>query len=390
MRRNTTLDPIVAAELDERDAVLAGERRDPALSLIADEARASAEPMPPGLALRLEAALGNGFALSRPRRRDPWWSKALAPAGGLAAVVVLVVVFATVGGDSGGNSSDSGSSSGGTALVAPNADSAASGSSTAAKDTGQSSSSVAAPSLPPEAARDAAGIPRRVQRAADLTIATPSAKLQDTSDAVGRTADRLGGYVQRSDVAARGGSGQATFDLRIPAARLDEALATLARLGHVRSRTQQSQDITARFVSARSRLQDARAERQALLRALAEATTSQEIDSINGRLDIARARIAAAKGDLFGARRAANMARVGVTVVGVAGDEGATGAGGGDWTPGQALEDALGVLSVATGVLIVALAGAVPAALVAMLALLAWRAHRRRSRELALEPGTPV
>lgn len=384
MRRRDVLDPAVSAELEALDAVLAGERRDPELSLIAEEARATAEPMPPGLELRLESAIANGFALRRPARRDPWWTKALAPAGGLAAVMLLVIVLASVGG--GSDTSDSGSSSGTAAEVTRDAggDSSASSSSSAG--------SVAAPSLAaPQTSADTAVRVRKVQRSADLTLTTPLGKLQDTSDEVTRTADRLGGYVQRSDVQAGTQAGQSTFDLRIPAARLDDALATLSKLGHVRSSTQQSEDITGQFVSARSRLHDARAERQALLRALAAATTDQEIASINGRLEIARSRIAAAKADLFGARRAANFSRVTVTVVGVrGGDQGAASGGGGDWTPGRALGDAVDVLSVAAGVLIVTLAGLIPAGLVALLGLLAWRLHRRRSRELALDTAATV
>lgn len=395
MRRNTALDPVVAQELSELDAVLAGERSDPVLELIAAEARASAEPLPPGLALRLEAAVAEGFPKPARASRAGWLARVpLAPAAGVlaAAVLALVVTISAIDSDT----RDLGTTSSQSESV-PAATEGITGGGSVAEDVDTGTAELSAPSAVPAApsvaqdygtaAREApAKILRRVQRAADLTITTPVAKLQDTSDEVTRTADRLGGYVQSSDVSARGESGQATFDLRIPAARLDEALATLSRLGHVRARNQQSQDITARFTSARSRLHDARAERQALLRALAEATTSAEIDSINARLEIARGRIAAAKGDLFGARQAAALSRVSVTVVGVDGDEGGAAGGQGDWTPGRALEDAVEVLSVATGVAIVALAAAIPAALLALLALLAWRVYRRRSRELALEP----
>lgn len=401
MRRRTALDPAVAAELEALDAALAGDPADAELTLVVAEARASAPRMSPAFAARLEAAVDEGFATSssspspaRPAR--PAWLRRppLMPAlGGLAAVLLALAV--TVSAIDGGSRGDDGaipiSSSPGSAESTAGAGVVADRDASA-KD---ATASVAAPQgvVAPAAGQTAADLAqRRVQRAADLTISTPIAELQDTSDAVVRTADRLGGYVQRSDVSAGGRRGQATFDLRIPADRLDEALATLSRLGHVRARTQQSEDITARFTSARSRLHDARAERQALLRALATATTSQEIESLQARLDIQRSRIAAAKGDLFAARRAADLARVGVTVLGVSGgDESGGGAGGGEpWTPARALDDAVDVLSVAAGVLIVGLAGAIPAALLALLAALAWRVHRRRSRELALAPHSPA
>jgi hypothetical protein len=397
MRRSTALDPVVARELEAVDAVLAGERRDPELSLIADEVRAGAPPMPPGLALRLDAAAVQGFPRPKGKGRAGWLPRLpLIPALGTLASVALVIVIATsVNSGSGDHTAQLERV---TQVPEAPSDSAGAGSEATGSSGRDTASSPAAPSAAaaPTAARDSEALQkviteRRVKRAADLTIATPIAKLQETSDAVTHTVDRLGGFVAQSEVSSAGQRGQATFALRIPTARLDDALATLSRLGHVRSRSQESDDITARFVSARSRLHDARAERQALLRALAEAATSQEIDSINARLEIARSRIAAAKGDLFGARRTAAFARVGVTVIGVAGeDEGAAAGGHDGWTPGKALEDAVDLLSVASGVAIVAIAGAIPAALLALLALLAWRVYRRRSRELALERQAPA
>ena len=58
------------------------------------------------------------------------------------------------------------------------------------------------------------------------------------------------------------------------------------------------QDITAEHNSARSRLQDARAERRSLLRRLANAITQQEVDSLKSQLRDVNARITQAKTDL--------------------------------------------------------------------------------------------
>jgi hypothetical protein len=60
-------------------------------------------------------------------------------------------------------------------------------------------------------------------------------------------------------------------------------------------------------------------------------------------------------------------------------------AGGGAWTPRDALHDALRVLEVAAGVLVVSAAALAPIALVAALAGLAARSLRRRRREQALD-----
>lgn len=417
MRRRTNLDPLVAADLEALDAHLEGQRPDPDLALIADEVRSGAPRMSPAFAARLEEAVAGGFAGPEPAPRTKRsWRPPLLPAIGVATPLLVVLVVALNSGGAGNRLGDNGASSpagagpsasqsasggGGTAIeqqsAAKSAPSAAaalpSASGTAA---GPAGAERAAPSRDAAIGQDSSTVvpppgagPRRVQRAADLTISTPIGKLQDTSDAVTGVADRLGGYVYDSSVSANGDNGQATFDLRVPTTRLDEAMAALSRLGHVRSRTETSQDITARFSSALSRLTDARAERQGLLRALAAAATTQEIDSIKQRLAIANNRIIAAKSDLFAARRASNLARVTVTVLGVAGDQGGAGGGSDDpWTPGKALGDAVDVLSAVAGALIVGLAGGIPAAIVALLLYLAWRAHRRRRRELALDTAS--
>jgi hypothetical protein len=421
MRRNN-IDPAVAADLEALDAVLAGEQSDPDLLLITDEVRASAPRMSPAFAERLDTAVAEGFegAAPPPRKKRSWRPSFEQALGlGIAGVFALVVSVAALNTD-GKNDSDSASGGAQATSIEPerSAQGAAGGSSAEAQSDAAKAAptpSASAPSADSDAAageaapstatgagvtdkNSAIGLddstavpppgagPRRIERAADLTISTPIGKLQDTADGVTAVADRLGGYVYTSNVSANGESGQATFDLRIPTDKLDDAMAALSRLGHVRSRNETSQDITARFSSALSRLHDARAERQALLRALADAATQAEIDSINGRLNIARQRIVAAKNDLFAARRASNLARVGVTVLGVGGDEGAAAGDGKDkWTPGDAVRDALHVLSVAASVAIVGLAGAIPAALLLALLFAAWRVQRRRRRELALD-----
>jgi hypothetical protein len=59
---------------------------------------------------------------------------------------------------------------------------------------------------------------------------------------------------------------------------------------------------------------------------------------------------------------------------------------GGAWTPGDAANDALRVLEVTAGVLLIVLAVALPLALLGGAAGLAARSARRRRRESALDP----
>jgi len=359
-------------ELRAIEAAGAGDRSDPELALIVEEARASAPRMSPAFAQRLDDAVAEGFVRPSAPRRRPKLS--LLPAFGLAGATAaaVAVAIAVIGGGGGSKQSDllpQHSADVGAAARAPKA---ASGGAASAE-------SLVAPTV-------AAPAVHRVQeRAAQLTLTTPGARLQDTADKVVGVADRMGGYVQSSNVDARGHAGEATFDLRIPASRLNEALAALSRLGHVRGRSEQAQDITASYDSASARVREAQAERTGLLRALAGASTTSEIDSLKARLRIVRARLASARNALATVRHRANYSRVEVTLLG----DGKAGVvpphgGGGSWTPGRALHDALHVLSVAAGVLIVAAAGSVPLAVLALLGLLIGRAVRRRRREAAL------
>lgn len=379
-----SIDPAIRTELEELDAALAGDRHDPEVALIAAAVRGEAPRMTSAFEARLEQAVSDGFPRAESSRGGGWWRRPwLVPAvSGFAAAAVAIAVVLP-----GDRTQDVVSGPPGVEQSAPDTSGTQAVSRTPAPVPEGGAAADSALSVLPREARLAMPVEprkRRIQHAAQLTIATPTADFQGTSDAVGATVDRFGGFVARSDVTVGDGGGQASFDLRIPARRLEETLAALAKLGHVRSRSQQSDDITARFASARTHLRDARAEREGLLRALAAADTEQEIESLRARLQAVNGQIGIARAQLLRARRAANLARVAVTLV--ATDETDEGSGSGPWTPGRAFDDALGLLQAVAGALIVGLAAGIPAALLALLFWLGWRAHRRRAREAALEP----
>ena len=194
--------------------------------------------------------------------------------------------------------------------------------------------------------------------------------------------DTVGGFVANSSVASGSGSG-GSFELRIPNARLNKALAELSKLATVRERTQSSTDITAETVSARGRLREARREREGLLRALANATTLNETEAVKARLRSVNARIASARASV---KRVANRAAYANVSVELVADRGGAAApiDDGRWTPGDALRDAVRVLEVAAGIAVIVLALLLPLALLAGLGALASRmfGHRRRERAL--------
>ena len=225
-----------------------------------------------------------------------------------------------------------------------------------------------------------------MQRSADLVLRVPNAKLESTSDGVIRTVDRFGGIVANSSSASNDDGGEATFTLRIPTDRLDDALAALSKLGHVAQRSQNLVDITGSFTSVQDRLSDARAERRGLLGALGRAKTKARIDSLRARLRTVSSQIARLNGDLEALRRRADLSTVSVTVRGDGSEsEGAT--GGNTWSPGDAARDAVRVLEVIAGVTLIALAILAPLAVLVLLGALGVRATRRHRREGALDPA---
>jgi hypothetical protein len=408
-RRDAQPDPEVDHGLRELDAALAGEpSADPDLALLVADVDASRPEPSAAFLASLDARVHAGFPreAQTPRRggAEPWHARIRRPQilvpsiGGTLAAALVVVVIAGSGGSSG--SSDSASSAGSSAATeaggggtsaagaAAQHDSAAPAAKSApgpqaavqtSPSTSSSSSSAPAPSAPPAATT----APRKVQRAAELTLTPAPGDVQDTADGVVRETQAAGGYVQQSSIATRDGGGEASFTLRIPSARLDETLGRLSKLAHVGALNQSATDITAQTASAADQLSDARAERRALLRALGRATTDRQIASLRARLRDNGSEIARRKGALDAQRRRADLATVAVSIEG-------TGAakrddGGGAWTPRDALHDAGRVLEVAGGVALIALAVLAPLAVLAALALLAGRTLRRHRRETALD-----
>jgi Domain of unknown function (DUF4349) len=386
-RDDTVMDPLVERELAALDAALAGEPVDPDLTGLASLARAVREerPVPDAdFARGLDERAAAGFP--RPPRRLPsitslrprFSRRILLPAMGAAASLLAVVLVASSLLDDDTRVRD-GSSPGSPALTQERS----------GGGSGEAVSPSVVPPIPGPGPGDddlAPGRARRVERQATLVLETASDEIASVADRVVRVTDEVGGIVVTSSVSsADDDRGGATFALRVPTRRLDDALARLSKLAHVRSRTQNSQDVTGAFVTAEERLDDALAERQGLLRALARADSANETASIRARLRIVRSEIASARAEVRRLRVRTDHSTVNVTI-----EPGSSSGGSGVdgvWTPGDAADDAVRVLEVAAGVLLVALAVVAPFAVLGALGVFAGRVVRRRRREQALETG---
>jgi hypothetical protein len=223
---------------------------------------------------------------------------------------------------------------------------------------------------------------RRIQRSASLTLAAPADELDGVAADITRITERHRGFVLSSSLTT-GDEGATTggdFELKIPAARLQPALADLAKLGQVRARTQSGEDVTARFVTAGDRLEAARAERRNLLTRLEQATTDLEAESLRLQLDANAGEINRLRGRIRNLRISTDYATVGVVLEARDGDESAAPGDG----IGGALDDALDSLGDALELAIRILGVQIPLGLLAAVLALAARALLRRRRESAL------
>jgi hypothetical protein len=320
---------------------------------------------------------------SRPRRklRLPRPSRPAIAALGLAFVVVVALVIAAPWRSGRGPEAvpalDRAGASG-----SPSAASAPSTVKAPARADEEATAAASGAAVPSSAAGPASAPGRVQQLGASVTLAVTPADVQETADRVSRLIVRDGGFVQSSHVQMQQGhSGEASLLLKLPSEKLSGALAALEQIAPVREESQSLQDITNSYNAARQRLTDANAERQALLKALAKASTEGQIDSLRERLAQSRTAIAGAHSALEAVSRRASTAEVEVSVLGDAraSEEGLT--------LHRGLHDAGRVLTVTLVVLLIAAAVLIPLALVLLALTAARRAWRRQRRERAL--GAP-
>jgi hypothetical protein len=234
---------------------------------------------------------------------------------------------------------------------------------------------VAVPPAPPKELKP--GKPRVEERSASLTLSADADEVAEVADGVVEVTDRYEGIVVSSNVSSNGDRGRATFNLRIPTANLQAALADFSDLASVSARDEGTLDITAPFVNAEERFTDAKAEVDALLEELADADDATEIAAIREQLRVARSELAAARSELGGLKQRADYSRVALTVTGNGDADGRS--------LGDAADDAVSVLEDLLGAGLVALAVIVPLGGLALLGWLGWDRARRRRRESALD-----
>jgi hypothetical protein len=228
---------------------------------------------------------------------------------------------------------------------------------------------------------------RQVVQSAQLILGVAPKRIDDVSQQVFDVVGQEKGYVNGSNVTSGGSNGNAFFQLSVPSSNLATTLAALSELkgAHVVSRTDNTNDITGQVGGAGQRLAEARALRRSLLKQLANATTTEQVTSIQARLHDANASIASDLSTLRGLQRQVAYSNITLRIQSTTAPPPVTHHHSSGFTIGRGAHDAGRVLVVVAGVALIALAVLVPVGLVA--ALLAWTgfAVRRRRRDQALD-----
>lgn len=406
------LSPEASAELIALDAILTGEpvsEERLELAALVDSVRRTSPALDDAGRARIEERIGRLRSRRAPRHRPRLRPGRLALAGGpLVAVLVAVAVVLGTGALNGSKPVVSNSLGSGVALprtLHPTAATPATGQSVGGAGlpgaatganlgaTGTTSALGSAVSRAPGASANATAPTssanfrannvnpnnRLVARGASLTLASSPDQMQTVANEVVSNTERLGGIVESSNVNVHGLSSYASFSLSVPSTRLGQLIASLSSLTAVRALDQSANDITNSYDQASAQLSDEKAQRAALIKALAAAFTLSAEQTIQQKINHLDNEIAAAAHHVGALLTRGHNATVSVQIV-----PGAAGAVGGSGPVNRALNDALRVLDVALAIALVALALVLPIGLVALLLFWSTSTLRQRSRERAL------
>ncbi len=142
---------------------------------------------------------------------------------------------------------------------------------------------------------------RKVISNASLTIEVERGTFQAKFDQAMLLADTYGGYIISSNSTASGDETQArsgTIAVRVPEQAFAQALAAAGKLGNVKSRQIETQDVTEEYVDLQARLANAQAQEKAFLALMDRAKTVDEILQVRQVLSQTQQEIEQLKGRL--------------------------------------------------------------------------------------------
>jgi Domain of unknown function (DUF4349) len=230
----------------------------------------------------------------------------------------------------------------------------------------------------------AASTGRKVISNASLFIEVAAGKFQVVFDQAILLADQYGGYIVSSDATATNEAGvlrSGTVAIRVPSQSFTLALAAASKLGEVKSRKVETQDVTEEYVDLQARLANAQSQEKALLSLMDKAKNVNEVLQVRQVLTQTQQEIEQLKGRIKFLDEHSSYSTIAISLY----EPGAEAQTTGGWGFMAALKDSLHAFVRTVNDVIVGLGGALP--VLALLALLAWIAYRivspilRRSRQ---------
>lgn len=219
----------------------------------------------------------------------------------------------------------------------------------------------------------AASLDRKIISNADLLIEVERGKFQIAFDTALLLADKFGGYVVSSSATATDDEGtmrSGTIALRVPETAFTQALSDVAKLGEVKSRNVDTQDVTEEYLDLAARLKNAEAEEKAFLSLMDKAKTIDEILQVRQVLSQTQVEIEQLKGRIRFLDEHVSFSTLTISIY-EAGTEVAT---SGSWGFVAAAKDALHAFVGSINAIMVFFGGALP--VLFLLAILAWIAYR--------------
>lgn len=317
--------------------------------------------------------------------------RVLLPAmAGLASVMLVAVVVAVGTGQNGGISDSGGDVNQFMSGSSSSTDAGAMSGDSAVLESAAPSAGAVVPGdrLGPEVAEKQAVVPggsrdRAVALEAEITLGTDPDGVQEVANEIVSVTDEHNGIVMDSSVKdGEEGVAGASFNLLIPSAQVESAVADLSGIADLRSRNQELTDITAPTNRAEDNVTDSKAKIESLLGELEEATSDEERVDLEQQIRFERQELAYYESQLKRLERKADYTPVSVAVE-TGGDTSSDDASSG-WGFSDAIDDAGKMLGVAAGVTVIALAIAIPIGIVILIALAMNRAWVRRSRRKVL------
>ncbi|MHB9149246.1 MAG: DUF4349 domain-containing protein [Thermoleophilia bacterium] len=219
----------------------------------------------------------------------------------------------------------------------------------------------------------AASLDRKIISNADVLIEVERGKFQVAFDTALLLADKFGGYVVSSNSTAsedEGAMRSGTIALRVPETAFAQALSDVAKLGEVKSRNVDTQDVTEEYLDLAARLKNAEAQEKAFLSLMDKAKTIDEILQVRQVLSQTQVEVEQLKGRIRFLDEHTSFSTLTISVYEVGTEVATTGS----WGFVAAAKDALHAFVGSINAIMVFFGGALP--ILVLLAILAWIAYR--------------